>query len=970
MTIANTASLPKRTRCASNNCLPSGSSIWQHAGVSNSTDWNRVEAALDELLALPTAERQAAIAHLAGSNAPMRAEIESLLNYVDGGDELLDGAAVDAITTPEPPGKLSPGHIVGSYRIVSLVGRGGMGEVYKAERIAGDFRQIVALKLVRSDAVGSIDRFHAERQILAELDHPGIARLLDGGVTTDGRPYMAMEFVDGHDLMHHCIVHRLSLQERLDLFDQVCEAVAYAHRHLVVHRDLKPSNIYVNTEGRVKLLDFGIAKLLAPNTLGDATYTAHMSPAYAAPEQLTGGAITTATDVYGLGATLYQLVCGQPPRDVSNLPFAAALHRILDSKLVPASQAVKGDWPVSTRQLQGDIDAIAAMALRREPEARYVSARALAEDLARHHRNEPVRARVGARAYVVRRFIRRNWRPLSATAAIFVLLIVGMTGIGWQWLRAQREAQRATATKNFLLSIFNASDPRSAQDKPRAQITARELLDASTDRIEKEFANDPDLEIELLGSVAQIYRELDEPERYQTLQRRQVEIARKRYGTLHTVVIDALLDDSTDAVLKNDYGKALKLLAVADPLIRRAGLDRSAWRARYWLGLGQALISDPSSAAARTDALQRSVNLFAALPTTEPGYVTSLTDLGNIYQASRELPKAIAYYSQAIKMSESVSNRNDAELLTVYSNMAQAQWNNGDFSDAENSYDHAADIGRKTYGAQHRNFWIPTATHARMVHLLGDRERALAMFDSLLERLPPESAKDHDAAEVREWYGGCLAAEGRPQLAIPLLEASERGYLAAPEYDFEVTRLRLTLGDAYDRVGRAQDARRALKAALDSRVGTSPPDFQPLLAIRERWGRFLLGQGDTVGAQAQFQEIVAQAHGHRWAHVALAYGDLARLAVLNRDATTAVQAAATAVELFEHVEGFRDVRMGPALWRINAQALLLSGDHSAARQWAQRAVDADSQYDDPSSADLADARVTLHQAERTGVPAK
>ena len=248
-----------------------------------------------------------------------------------------------------------------------------------------------------------------------------------------------------------------------------------------------------------------------------------------------------------------------------------------------------------------------------------------------------------------------------------------------------------------------------------------------------------------------------------------------------------------------------------------------------------------------------------------------------------------------------------------------------------------------------------------MVHLLGDRERALGMFEALLKLLPPTSQNNHDAAEVREDYGNALAAEGCPQLAIPLMEAAEQGYIAAPEYDFELARLRLNMGDAYDRAGRAQDARRELKAALDYRMALDAPGFQPLLAARERWGRFLLEQGDRLGAEAEFREVVAQAHGHRWAHVALAYGDLAQIAILNHDPSSALQAAAAAADMFDHVEGFRDVRMGPALWRICAQALLLSGDVSAARQWAQKAVDADLQYDDPSSADLADARSTLRQ---------
>ena len=213
------------------------------------------------------------------------------------------------------------------------------------------------------------------------------------------------------------------------------------------------------------------------------------------------------------------------------------------------------------------------------------------------------------------------------------------------------------------------------------------MLDVSAERIEKEFANDPDIEIELLGDVAAIYRELDESDRYQALQHRQVEIARIRYGKLNTVAIGALLDQSNDAVQKADYAQALRLLDEADPLIHRAGLDTSTWRARYWLGRGQALISDRASATARTDALQRAVDLFAALPTAEPGLVSALTDLENIYQAQRDFPKAIANYRQAIRVSESVSNRNDAELSTIYANLAQAQWGNGDFPDAEDAYE-------------------------------------------------------------------------------------------------------------------------------------------------------------------------------------------------------------------------------------------------------------------------------------------
>jgi len=304
-----------------------------------------------------------------------------------------------------------------------------MGGVYLAERIAGDFRQRVALKLVRDGVDASPERFNAERQILAGLEHPGIARLIDGGVSADGRPYMAMEYVEGQDLLSHCRVRGAPLEERLALFLQICEAVSYAHAHLVVHRDLKPANVFVTAEGRVKLLDFGIAKLLQPNVIGDATFTAHLSPAYAAPEQLAGGAITTATDVYSLGVTLYQLLCDQLPWKVAGMPFVVAIERLMGDKFPPPSAVAGAGGAVPARQLRGDLDAIVIKALRKEPKARYPDARALAEDLGRSLRHEPVRAREGARIYVLRRFLRRNWLPLLAAATVFAVLCLGIAAV-------------------------------------------------------------------------------------------------------------------------------------------------------------------------------------------------------------------------------------------------------------------------------------------------------------------------------------------------------------------------------------------------------------------------------------------------------------------------------------------------------------------------------------------------------------
>jgi serine/threonine protein kinase len=287
-------------------------------------DWEVVEARLDALLALPPGERPAALDRIAAGDAAVRRELESLLQFVDGEDAVLDQPPGAPGVCSDAPGSIAPGTRIGAYRVLRLIGRGGMGEVYLAERADGQYQQQVALKLIRREIADQAARFQLERQTLARLDHPGIARLLDGGVTQDGRPYMVMELVMGRDLISWCRERHCSLEERLRLFIDVCTALEYAHRNLVVHRDLKPANVVVTQDAVIKLLDFGIAKLLAPPGGGTPpehapTENAPLTLSYAAPEQISHGAITTATDVYALGMLLFELLTGARPWNFNEL---------------------------------------------------------------------------------------------------------------------------------------------------------------------------------------------------------------------------------------------------------------------------------------------------------------------------------------------------------------------------------------------------------------------------------------------------------------------------------------------------------------------------------------------------------------------------------------------------------------------------------------------------------------------------
>jgi eukaryotic-like serine/threonine-protein kinase len=931
--------------------------------VTAPAEWSRIEAALDEILALPETEWPAAGARIAQGDAELLREINSLLACAGAADSFLDRPLTARIAAEHEDTGLAAGERIGAYRILALIGRGGMGEVYRAERADGQFEQQVALKLMQRDAAPHVARFHAERQILARLEHPGIARLHDGGLAGDGRPFMIMELIDGRPILEWCRERRSGVVQRLELFLAICDAVAYAHRNLVVHRDLKPANVMVTAAGDIKLLDFGVAKLVGQER-DDQTRNAPLTPGYAAPEQLTLGDVTTATDVYALGMLLFELLSGARPWRLTELPLVAGLEKVLHEAPPPMSLIAEqqSDAPVPPAALRGDLDAIVAKALRKEPERRYETVAALQSDIARSLNHEPVHARSGARLYVMSRFARRNRLWIGSGALVALALIGGSVGVAWQARRAEHQAARAMAVKDFLVNVFRASDPRIASGKPRGQITAKELLDAGSKRIESQFTVDPELQIELLGAVAMVYRELGDLDRYAALQARELDLARAQGGDLHPAVTDILLNQADDAVLRGDYSAALKLVAQADPLIHEGGRDRSAARARWWLMRGQALVDDAAAQPQRDAALAKAVDLYAALAPRDPLYVSALTDFGNTYQNRLELAEAVQYYRRALEVAQSLPNRNDAELQTIYGNLGMALATSGDFAGADPIYAKVAQIAEATYGKRSRWYWNPAANYAYMVNLSGQRTRAMAMFDELMTYLPPETVPNYDAAVSRNKFGTALSAIGQPERAIPLLEWAERQYVQSTQNYFDLLVVRFSLGNAYDNAGRTEDARRTLAMVLEQRVKEGPPDYIPVLQVRERWGRFLLTQGDLEGAAAQFREVLSQARGRALAHVALAQAGVARVRLARRDAASAVQEARKAADLFDHVIGFRDVRMGPYIWCVYAQALLAAGDAVGARTWAQKAFDASVIYDAPESADIKQARDLVQAA--------
>jgi serine/threonine-protein kinase len=951
--------------------------------------WPTFSRLLYAALDLPLDQRAAWLNSLAPDLACFRSGLAKVLECAELADaeQFLNRPIIATVEDSE----FAPGQRIGPYTLERELGRGGMSEVWLATRSDGALTRQLALKLPYAHLLAGPQRqrFARERDILAALSHPHVAVLYDAGISDDGHPYLAMEWIDGIPITRYCEEMQLSISARLTLFQQVLEAVHYAHTNLVAHRDLKPSNILVTRRGEVKLLDFGIAKLLGTRTGGSATEVTRLggraaTPDYAAPEQILGEPITTAVDVYALGVLLFELLTGVRP-------FDSARSGGEDRAVIPlasrrageeSARAVGGLSAAQLRKaLHGDVDAIIAKALERDPARRYGSAEAFADDLAHYLRHEPVSARRIGRLVQLTKFVQRNRAASALATTLLLVLIGGSAGIAWEALRAEREAaraetekrsaeseaQREKVTKDFLVSVFKASDPRIAGDKPRGTITAKELLDISSERIQKEFARDPQTAIELLVTLADIYIVLDETEHALRLLQQQTELARAHDGPSSTTLINGLLLQAEGESSLSRYSEALRTLDEADAAIRQGGLDRSSYRASWWYEKSQASVVDPNSRE-RLKALENAVALFAAIAPRDASYPNALypnalSNLGGIYFLRNDFARAKQYLKRAIAIEESGVNPDEGHLITMHSNLGKLLMSTGELDSSADAFQRAGTIALSAYGSDSRLYWTPIAHGARVLDLLGERERALAIFGKVMPLLPAKSYRnaeeEYAAARVNEVYASSLLADGNAAGAIPVFLAAKAEFAEARQDSSSDLRVRGLLAQAYARAGRTQEAWRGFEEVLNALSSTLKPDDPRVLNARQAWGAFLLEQGKLDEAERQFDAVLNRSPDRTGSVVALSLGGQAQIAVARHEIAAALSSSLQAVDTFDRVTGFHDVRTAPYLWRIRAEALLLSGDAKGALDWAQRAVDADRRYDDPSSPDIADAEATL-----------
>lgn len=549
-------------------------SATQKSKVMDPTRWQRVEELFGVALGRAPKERATFLVEACGRDDGLRREVEALLAaHQRAGDFIQAPAFEDAlILINHPEATLKKGARIGPYEVIREIGRGGMGAVYLAARADDEYKKRVAIKVIKRgmDTEAVLRRFRNERQILASLDHPNIARLFDGGTTEDGMPFFVMEYIEGSPLLNYCDTERLSTVDRLRLYRRICAAVQHAHQNLVIHRDIKPSNIVVTQGGTPKLLDFGIAKLLSRDAALPSEHTATiariMTPQYASPEQVRGSAITTASDIYSLGVLLYRLLTGHHPYQFKTfLPTeiekvickreperpSTAITRVEEStdedgvttgKVTPesVSEARRERPDGLRRRLKGDLDNIVLMAMRKEPERRYSSVEQFSEDIRRHIEGLPVIATNPTFNYRAGKFVRRNRIGVTAAAFILLSLVGGIVTTTFQSRKAQREKTKAESINAVLEDMLNYSNPVLDSSGKSSETTMTDALDEAARRLESaEFDNQPEVKAELERIIGSTYNGQGRYTLGREHMQKYVLLEKKLYGENHPKTIEA-----------------------------------------------------------------------------------------------------------------------------------------------------------------------------------------------------------------------------------------------------------------------------------------------------------------------------------------------------------------------------------------------------------------------------------------------
>ncbi|TWH99417.1 serine/threonine-protein kinase [Luteimonas cucumeris] len=823
--------------------------------------WQRLSPLLDALFELEPAERERHLAELRQTQPDLAAELEELIALEHGSEDFLS----------EPVVSLAPsartGAMVGPYRLELLLGEGGMGQVWQAARADGLYQRRVALKLLRP---GLADpnlrlRFTRERQILARLEHPHIARLLDAGISNDSQPYLALEYVEGQPITDYCRSRAVPLETRLALFQQICEAVSHAHANLIVHRDLKPSNIMVTPGGEVRLLDFGIAKLLDTGNktvertrTGVRAFTLH----YAAPEQVRGEPVTTMTDVYSLGVVLYELLTDAKPYRLKRQTDAEWEEAIVARDPQRPSQALLRNTDTSTlhdaaglrrraRALAGDLDNITLKALAKRPEQRYPSVEALALDLQRYQTGRPVQARPQSVSYRVRKYVQRH-RWALATALVVATVLLGALGIvAWQAREAVREAARAQAMQDFVIGLIESAGV-AADGKP---LDVMALLKAAEERGERGLSREPHARAEVLGVIARIHIGLGNYRPALSVLQRQTAMIASMPDPPSSLRLQAAAQTGRAQRL---LGEARNCIATMQPLLevaRREQVQLASQAADFYSQLGRCRRDIGELRSARV-LYERSLALRRDPLGDQVGVVDNLVDLAALHSDAGQPEPALQGFRDALTQLRAIDGAKDPLAIDILHNIGVVQRELGDADAAGQTLAEALALATRQLGAQHPSTLLVRRQLAG-VHLDQGRLREAArelrdVQQLLIARLGPDHSDIGalwNARGIVAWERGDAAA------ALTALRQATRvwrlpgGEELLPE---GLSHYAMVLHGA----GRDNDALRALDEARRLRVARSGTLHPQVGDIDRQVGESLAALGRDVEARLRLNQAV------------------------------------------------------------------------------------------------------------------
>ncbi len=924
--------------------------------------WSRFSELLDRAMDLPEPARVAWLQALQGPDATLRPWLTRVLN------SSASISTSDFLNQPhlslEKAGGFTAGQSIGPYRLVTLLGEGGMGQVWQARGGDDAPQRDVALKLPHAELLAGPfrQRFKRERDMVAGLSHPNIAALYDAGVSAEGHPYLALELIEGQPITEHCRDTHASLERRVDLIRQVLGALGYAHSRLIVHRDIKPSNVMVTKDGQVKLLDFGIAKLLDGTTVVDAPLTQPMArlatPGYAAPEQMDGAPVTVAADLFAAGVLLFELCTGDRPKRV----WPGDGEAPLASTRAATAFGKSGELAGMARRLRGDLDAIIAKSLCYDPAQRYASADAFARDLRRWGDGLPVSARRIGWASLSAKFVQRNKVGVALAAVLALAVASGTAGVAWQAKRAEREAARATAIKDYLIGLFSQGDPRSG--KPSMTMTAKELLDIGADRADQAFKGDPATEMELLWTLGNMYDAMSDGKRAEAAWTRHLELARALYGPSDPRVVDATLHLVATEVEFQDEDKAKAALEqIRAPIFSEYGAT-SLQRAQWLSGRAESLRDTHGGRQEALSDITEAVAIMAARYTDNPSYPDALQTLSD-YQYDAEQCAASLATTEEVRSFEEARHEYDAmDRLGYEVNSAGRLACMGRLDEAEAHYVLAQTQAERQLGLQSLWYLHAGLGRALMAHMRGDRDKAHALFDNLMGPGLDKARMTGTPTSIRRGYGAILLHEGRAAEAVPVLEASLAATKLHVRDEPNLRRTEALLGDAYDQVGRTAEARALLLTARNEFLRFGNPGMPMTVAAQERWARFLLDHGETDAAKAEFTAALQQANGAASAGAAMAEAGLARIALAAGDTKAADAHSARAQQDLDATTVAYDVRQRVEIWLVRAQTLLELGQQNAALDLATRALNSAMAWDAPGSPQITRARVVVEQVKQ------